>query len=92
MLHNLLYLEHEVLKWVFRVPQSVQKVKTTKFNKPWGIMEQNKWAFKSFFKGLSEFPRFKKKKDSVGIYFPKNNETDFSLERHKIKVPTIGFC
>ena len=54
------------------------------------IMNGDK-AFKSFFKGLSKFPRFKKKKDSVGIYFPKNNETDFSLERHKIKVPTIGF-
>ena len=48
-------------------------------------------AFKSFFKGLSKFPRFKKKKDIVGIYFPKNNNTDFTLERHRIKVPTIGF-
>lgn len=48
-------------------------------------------AFKSFFKGLSKFPKFKKKKDIVGIYFPKNNNTDFTLERHRIKVPTIGF-
>ena len=48
-------------------------------------------AFKSFFKGLSKFPRLKKKKDIVGIYFPKNNNTDFTLERHRIKVPTIGF-
>ena len=48
-------------------------------------------AFKSFFKGLSKLPRLKKKKDIVGIYFPKNNNTDFTLERHRIKVPTIGF-
>lgn len=54
------------------------------------IMNGDK-AFKSFFKGLSKIPRFKKKKDMVGIYFPKNNETDFSLERHRIKAPTIGF-
>ena len=54
------------------------------------IMNGDK-AFKSFFKGLSKFPKFKKKKDIVGIYFPKNNNTDFTLERHRIKVPTIGF-
>lgn len=54
------------------------------------IMNGDK-AFKSFFKGLSKFPRFKKKKDTIGIYFPKNNNTDFTLERHRIKVPTIGF-
>jgi hypothetical protein len=40
MLHNLLFLEHETLILVFRVPQSVQKVKTVKFHKPKGIMEQ----------------------------------------------------
>ena len=54
------------------------------------IMNGDK-AFKSFFKGLSKFPRFKKKKDTIGIYFPKNNNTDFTLERHRIKVPSIGF-
>lgn len=54
------------------------------------IMNGDK-AFKSFFKGLSKLPKFKKKKDIVGIYFPKNNNTDFTLERHRIKVPTIGF-
>ena len=48
-------------------------------------------AFKDFFKGIKNFPRFKKKKDTVGIYFPKNNETDFTLERHRLKVPTVGF-
>ena len=42
MLHNLLYLEHKALILVFRVPQSVQKVKTAKFHKDKGIMEQKK--------------------------------------------------
>lgn len=54
------------------------------------IMNGDK-AFKSFFKGLSKFHKFKKKKDIVGIYFPKNNNTDFTLERHRIKVPTMSF-
>lgn len=53
------------------------------------IMNGDK-AFKNFFKGLSKFPKFKKKKDIVGVYLPKNNNTDFTLERHRIKVPTIG--
>ena len=49
-------------------------------------------AFKKFFKKQSAFPKFKKKnKSNVGMYLPKNNKTDFTLERHRIKVPTLGF-
>ena len=49
-------------------------------------------AFKRFFKGESKFPRFKKKKNQdVKSYFPKNNNTDWTVERHKIKIPTLGF-
>ncbi|WP_346686794.1 transposase [Megamonas hypermegale] len=48
-------------------------------------------AFRQFFSRKTGFPKFKKKnKSNVGIYFPKNNKTDFTLERHRIKVPTIG--
>src|SRR5574344_2151811 len=40
-------------------------------------------AFKRFFKGESKFPRFKKKKNqNVKAYFPKNNKTDWIVERH----------
>ena len=46
MFPNLLLLEHEILILVFRVPQSVQKVKTAKFHKVNRIMEQKKLAFK----------------------------------------------
>jgi len=50
-------------------------------------------AFKSFFKGKSKFPKFKKKKNQdVKSYFPKNNPTDWTVERHKIKIPTLGFA
>ena len=49
-------------------------------------------AYKRFFKGQSKFPRFKKKKNQdVKIYFPKNNKTDWTVERHKIKIPSLGF-
>jgi transposase, IS605 OrfB family, central region len=49
-------------------------------------------AFKKFFNGEGGFPKFKKKKNQdVKAYFPKNNKTDWMLERHRIKVPTLGW-
>lgn len=49
-------------------------------------------AFKNFFKGLTSFPKFKKKgKNELGAYFYKNNKTDFEFYRHKIKIPTLKF-
>lgn len=49
-------------------------------------------AFKKFFKGKSKFPRYKKKSDTdVKMYVPKNNKSDFPIERHRIKVPTLDF-
>ncbi len=55
------------------------------------IMNGDK-AFKNFFKGLMKFPKFKKrKKQDVKAYFPKNNPTDLIIERHRIKIPTLGW-
>ncbi len=49
-------------------------------------------AFKRFLKKQSNFPKFKKKgKSNVKMYFPKNNKTDWTIERHKLKIPTLGF-
>lgn len=49
-------------------------------------------AFKGFFKKTKGFPKFKKKKNqNVKVYFPKNNKTDWTLERHRVKIPTIGW-
>jgi putative transposase len=49
-------------------------------------------AFKRFFKGLNDFPRFKKKRtQDTGYYAPKNNALDWTVERHRIKIPTLGF-
>ena len=47
-------------------------------------------SFKRFFKGLSGFPRFKKKKNQdVKLYFPKNNKTDWKIDRHRLNIPTL---
>ena len=49
-------------------------------------------AFTRFFNNKSKFPRFKKKNNSdVKMYFVKNNKTDCLSERHRIKVPTLGW-
>lgn len=50
-------------------------------------------AFKRFFNGQSAFPRFKKKnKSDVKMYFVKNDaKTVIKCERHRIKIPTLGF-
>ena len=55
-------------------------------------MEDAYTAFNRFFKHKSRFPRFKKKnKSDVKMYFVKNNKTDCLVERHRIKVPTLGW-
>lgn len=49
-------------------------------------------AYKRFFNGQSGFPKFKKKSRSdVKLYFPKNNSGDWTVERHRIKIPTLGW-
>lgn len=55
-------------------------------------IEDGNTAFLNFFKHKSNFPKFKKKNNSnVKIYFVKNNKTDCLSERHRIKVPTLGW-
>ena len=49
-------------------------------------------AFTRFFKHQSAFPNFKKKgKSDVKMYFVKNNPKDCACERHRIKIPTLGW-
>ena len=49
-------------------------------------------AFKQFFKGKSKFPKFKKKnKCRNSFYFVKNNKMDCIVQRHRIKIPSLGF-
>ena len=49
-------------------------------------------AFTRFFKHQSNFPKFKKKgKSDVKMYFVKNNPKDCQCERHRLKIPTLGW-
>ena len=49
-------------------------------------------AFTRFFKHQSAFPNFKKKgRSDVKMYFVKNNPKDCACERHRIKIPTLGW-
>ena len=69
-------------KWIKEVSSKATKQ---------AIMNGDK-AFKDFFKKAKGFPRFKKKKNQdVKAYFPKNNKTDWTLERHRVKIPPLGW-
>ena len=81
-INNVYLLNNPDKKWIKEV--SSKSVKQA--------MIYGERAFKNFFKGLSSFPKFKKKgKNELGAYFYKNNKTDFEFYRHKIKIPTLKF-
>ena len=49
-------------------------------------------AFERFFDHKSAFPKFKKKgRSDVKMYFVRNNPKDCYCERHRIKIPSLGW-
>ena len=49
-------------------------------------------AFEKFFDHKSAFPKFKKKgRSDVKMYFVRNNPKDCQCERHRIKIPSLGW-
>ena len=49
-------------------------------------------AYRKFFKSECGYPKLKKKNDNnVKMYFVKNSKTECLCERHRIKVPTLGW-
>ena len=49
-------------------------------------------AFENFFNHKSSFPKFKKKgRSDVKMYFVRNNPKDCLCERHRIKIPSLGW-
>ena len=55
-------------------------------------LENAHTAYIRFFKGISKFPKFKKKgKNEPKVYFVRNNKTDCVCERHRIKIPSLGW-
>ncbi|WP_415340576.1 RNA-guided endonuclease InsQ/TnpB family protein [Clostridium perfringens] len=81
-LNNEYIPNNQEIKWIKEVSSKATKQ---------AIMNGDK-AFRDFFKKAKGFPRFKKKKNQdVKAYFPKNNKTDWTLERHRVKIPTLGW-
>ena len=81
-LNNEYIPNNQDMKWIKYVSSKATKQ---------AIMNVDK-AFRDFFKKSKGFPKFKKKKNQdVKAYFPKNNKTDWTLERHRVKIPTIGW-
>ena len=81
-LNNEYIPKNQEMKWIKDVSSKATKQ---------AIMNADK-AFRDFFKKRKGFPKFKKKKhQDVKAYFPKNNKTDWTLERHRVKIPTLGW-
>jgi putative transposase len=81
-LNNMFVPENPDKKWIKEVSSKAIKQ---------SIMNGER-AFKRFFEKESNFPKFKKKhKQDVKAYFPKNNKTDLTVQRHRIKIPTLGW-
>ena len=81
-LNNEYIPNNQDMKWIKDVSSKATKQ---------AIMNGDK-AFREFFKKSKGFPKFKKKKNQdVKAYFPKNNKTDWTLERHRVKIPTLGW-
>ena len=81
-LNNEYLPEHQEKAWIKDV--SSKSVKHS--------IEDANVALLNFFKHKSKFPKFKKKsKSDVKMYFVKNNPKDCECERHRIKIPTLGW-
>ena len=49
-------------------------------------------AYKKFLKGKSGFPNYKRRNGRpVSMYLPRNNAGDLKIERHRGKIPTLGW-
>ena len=49
-------------------------------------------AYKNYLKGKAGFPNFKKRNGRPSsMYLPRNNLNDLMIERHKGKIPTLGW-
>ncbi len=82
-LNNVYLKENPEYSWIKEVSSKATKQ---------SVMNADK-AFRKFFKGQSRFPKFKKKfKSDVKMYFVKTDaKTIISCERHRIKIPTLGW-
>ena len=49
-------------------------------------------AYRNYLKGKGGFPNFKRRNGRpVSMYLPRNSPTDIMIERHRAKIPTLGW-
>ena len=81
-LNNEFLLSHPEYSWI---KEAYSKSVTQAVN-------NGQTAFKRFFDHKSAFPKFKKKgRSDVKMYFVRNNPKDCLCERHRIKIPSLGW-
>lgn len=82
-LNNVFLKENPDFTWIKEVSSKAVKQ---------SIMNAER-AYKNFFKGKSNFPKFKKKgRSEVKMYFVKTDaKVIIPCERHRIKIPTLGW-
>lgn len=81
-MNNTFLPEHPEYDWIKEV--SSKAVKQS--------MRNGETAFKRFFEKKAEFPVLKKKRScDVKAYFPKNSKTEWICERHRVKIPILGW-
>ncbi len=79
--NNVLSIKEEY-KWIKQAGSKARK----------RAIENAERAYMNFFNGVCKFPGYKRKnRQDVKAYFPKNNKTDWTVDRHRIKIPTLGF-
>ena len=49
-------------------------------------------AYRNYLNGKGRFPKFKRRNGRpVSMYLPRNNAGDLKVERHRAKIPTLGW-
>ena len=78
-MNNEYFKEHPEMLWIKKASQKHRK----------DVLKRVDDAFKRFFKKLSSYPKYKRKRDKISFYFV--NDKHIFLERHRIKIPIFGW-
>ena len=78
-MNNEYFKEHPEMLWIKKASQKHRK----------DVLKRVDEAFKRFFKKLSSYPKYKRRRDKISFYFV--NDNHIKLERHKVKIPIFGW-
>lgn len=80
-LNNTFIKENPTYSWIKEVSSKAIKK----------AISDGETSFKKFFNYKSSFPKYKKKTNNVKFTVFKDGPTNCTVERHRIKIPTLGF-